>query len=419
MRDHALEAARAALAAISRDRVPEGQAAFASAAQELPALLRTNGLGQAAAYLKGKGKDTGAQELYRILNDWLCADGSRYQRPLVSGDLIASIRAASRAQYARATEAAWTLCEWLKPLAAAYLPKADRAQGRPGRLHRDSARGVGGRPGRGSGLPWYRSVPGGVGHAGLWLDKFCGVWRFGSSIDNKQRQAFLEETLAKYRDAAGETGGWLAAALDRRRELVVRLGGRTKTYQTTARLVTGLGMTHVLETGFLWHPTLAVPYLPGSSVKGMIRAWIDPDGGWADGTAWPDEEHLFGDIDEQGAGDLIVFDALPAHRPELELEILNVHYQPYYQRGEPPADYHEPEMVHFLVVKAGQEFEFAIAPRPGRTLGAAPPDEAEKELNHTFPLLDQAIAVLGAGAKTASGYGRFEPVAENKKVPRP
>lgn len=60
-------------------------------------------------------------------------------------------------------------------------------------------------------------------------------------------------------------------------------------------------------------------------------------------------------------------------------------------------------MVHFLVVKAGQEFEFAMAPRAGARQGAS----AASDLARGFDLLKEALKVLGLGAKTAAGYGRF------------
>ena len=55
--------------------------------------------------------------------------------------------------------------------------------------------------------------------------------------------------------------------------LVEAHGGRWRVFRTTSRFVTGLGRRHPVENGFAWHSTLGVPYLPGSSVKGMVRAW--------------------------------------------------------------------------------------------------------------------------------------------------
>jgi CRISPR-associated protein Cmr6 len=36
-----------------------------------------------------------------------------------------------------------------------------------------------------------------------------------------------------------------------------------------------LGNPHPVEKGFLWHPTLGTPSLPGSGVKGLVRAWVE------------------------------------------------------------------------------------------------------------------------------------------------
>ena len=37
----------------------------------------------------------------------------------------------------------------------------------------------------------------------------------------------------------------------------------------------GLGNSHPLENGLLWHPTLGVPYFQGSTVKGLAKALIE------------------------------------------------------------------------------------------------------------------------------------------------
>lgn len=62
----------------------------------------------------------------------------------------------------------------------------------------------------------------------------------------------------------------------RRRAIARRRGGKVIEATTAERLVIGLGSHHPLETGLLFHRTLGVPYIPGSSIKGLIRAWADP-----------------------------------------------------------------------------------------------------------------------------------------------
>ena len=261
-------------------------------------------------------------------------------------------------------------------------------------------------------LPWYRpQLPPGdrAPHPGLLFDRFCDQWDRSGVLEGPQKRKFLESVCEAYGRARSSLGGALARARARRERLVQALAGRLVAFTTSSRLVTGLGMTHVLETGFVWHPTLGVPYLPGSSVKGLVRALWDPANGWAfptPGGAGADGaqiERLFGG-EEIGVGSLVVLDALPTEPPGVEQDIMNVHYKNYYQDGTPPADYSKPNLVYFLAVKAGSRFEFGLAPRPGTepALGSAPDDLEKAER-----LLRLALEVLGAGAKTAVGYGRL------------
>src|SRR5207249_3153998 len=126
------------------------------------------------------------------------------------------------------------------------------------------------------------------------------------------------------------------------------------------------------ETGFIWHHTLGVSYLPGSSVKGLMRAWVDPKidengqiKGWGDKETWEKIKRLFGDTEYDGAGALTIFDALPTQAPEIDLDIMNPHYGEYYADPRtPPADYLSPTPIFFLTVKEHQRFLFGLALRP-------------------------------------------------------
>jgi CRISPR-associated protein Cmr6 len=181
-------------------------------------------------------------------------------------------------------------------------------------------------------------------------------------------------------------------------------------FTNTSRFVTGLGLSHPVENGFAWHHAYGVPYLPGSSVKGMIRAWAQHWGG-----AQQDEVlRLFGnDVDEVAQmGALIVFDALPVKPVQLICEILTPHDGGWRQSGPvikdrkpplSPGDWHDPVPIPFLAVDKGQSFQFAL----GATRKAAPDDVARG-----YELLAQALESIGAGAKTASGFGLFEPKSE-------
>jgi CRISPR type III-B/RAMP module RAMP protein Cmr6 len=268
--------------------------------------------------------------------------------------------------------------------------------------------------------------PGGdAPHPGLVFDKFIDTWLIepnGSCRDQKpsseknagpkakagSKRAFFDERAQADRTYLSAP---LTEAIERHSALVTALDGKTETLKTAWRFASGLGSGHPFETGFIWHRTLGVPYLSGSSVKGLIRAWAKPvaEGGWGQGD-WNEVKRLFGDSKDLGTGALIVFDAIPEGVPEIEVDILNPHYSAYYSdpAATPPADYLSPKPVFFLAVKSDQPFMFSLAPRPGAYKDtAAEQEKRENDLKTGMDLLIEALTTIGAGAKTAVGYGVF------------
>lgn len=260
-------------------------------------------------------------------------------------------------------------------------------------------------------------------HTGLLFDKFCDHWSGPGSgkpwkpetppRGDSVKKQFLDAIV---KQMANRSDGLLDQFIKRRKALISALNGDEKEFTTSWRFVSGLGMGHVLETGFVWHRILGVPYLPGSSVKGLIRAWADPKTdkktgehlGWGDPDMWNDVKRLFGDSDKIGAGSLIVFDAIPVEKPKLEVDIMNPHYGDYYNKKKddkgqliPPADYLSPSPIFFLTVARDTTFSFALASR-NKDMEAG-----KKEVARGFALLTEALNNLGAGAKTAVGYGYF------------
>jgi CRISPR-associated protein Cmr6 len=262
-------------------------------------------------------------------------------------------------------------------------------------------------------LPIHKQIPRNsfeqavTAHAGLLFDKFPDGWderNHYKPVDNAKKQ-FLQKIIDKYRATDLTTN--LNTALAKQQELVKNLNGQSIQASTDWRFVSGLGAAHPYETGFIWHRTLSVPYLPGSSVKGMMRAWAAHWGGVAEQT---EIARLCGAEDgEANCGALIVFDALPSQPPKLEIDILNPHYSEYYQDSNtPPADYLSPIPVFFLTVAPKQNFEFFLAPRPGAS------GRPSQDLADGMKLLSDALENLGAGGKTAVGYGFFTESKESQ-----
>ena len=263
-----------------------------------------------------------------------------------------------------------------------------------------------------------RPLPDGLGvqnpfapgsNLGLVWAKFCDRWE---NTECKPLGAPKKlEWINKFTGTTGDAKQ-LTRAAERQKALAESLGGRHETFTTDAPFVTGMGLEHPVENGFVWHHTLGVPCLPASSVKGLVRAWAEH---------WLKEDQgailrIFGDAAEgAGVGSVIVFDALPLAPVDLMAEVLTPHDGGWRQnRDKAPSDWHSPVPIPFLAVAPGARFLFSAAPRPGSSTGAA---DAE-----TFMAwLAEALEWLGAGAKTSVGFGRFEseknrPFAEGDRV---
>ncbi|MDH7596698.1 MAG: type III-B CRISPR module RAMP protein Cmr6 [Methanothrix sp.] len=245
-------------------------------------------------------------------------------------------------------------------------------------------------------LPLYRTIsePKCVeGNAGLWYDKFCDMWNddFNSLGDNGKKE-WIRTVVRNVGDEA-----LLREIKERVISLISNSGGKAMLFRTTAPFVTGLGRSHPVENGFAWHHTLGVPYLPGSSVKGIVRAWArlwrNLDNG--------EIRRIFGPDGAGSVGSVIFLDAMPVRPVELKAEIMTPHYGPYYRGDKPPegwpADWHSPVPIPFLAVAEGQEFLFGVIPRK----------EATQDCEKVIGWLKEALQEIGAGAKTAVGYGRF------------
>ena len=229
------------------------------------------------------------------------------------------------------------------------------------------------------------------GNAGLWYDKFCHSWASLSKTRMEiDKEAWISEVVGRRGDRDG-----LKGHSERQRKMIECLGGRYVDLQTVGPFVTGLGRDHPVENGFLWHHTLGIPYLPGSSVKGMVGAWAKQ---------WREEEEATWRLvlgSEGHVGEVMFFDALPKAPVELRIDVMTPHYGDYYQEGKPPGDWISPVPIPFLTVGEGATFRFAVAPKQRSAEAGAGCETACRWLR-------EALEWIGAGAKTAVGYGRFD-----------
>lgn len=236
-------------------------------------------------------------------------------------------------------------------------------------------------------------------------DGYDDSFKDGKHSDTEQ----LRELIGSCGDA-----NQIITAARRRHDLVKSLQGEHGVFSTDWHFVTGMGSSHPAENGFTWHHTLGTPYLPGSSVKGLLRGWMEAWVYEGDDNkakreavvhAWFGRDaKAEGSKDNGKAGDLIFFDAIPVEQPDVLLDIMTPHMGKWYEQGgdritpeSQPGDWHSPVPVNFLVTEKAK-FLFAIAPRT---------EEAKAYVKEAMDYLKEALAWLGAGAKTAAGYGHM------------
>jgi CRISPR-associated protein Cmr5 len=107
----------------------EQQKNFISYASSLPAMIHTNGLGQAMAFHKAKGsnkelkvetddKKRSYNALYKIVSDWLCQAPQIYQ---MHDNVLKGIAEENMQSYQLAQVEALALMSWVKKFAKAFL----------------------------------------------------------------------------------------------------------------------------------------------------------------------------------------------------------------------------------------------------------------------------------------------------------
>lgn len=341
---------------------------------------------------------------------------------------------------------------------------------------------------------WQRRKPQVVpANVGLWFERIGG--RF--DIHNHRFRLDKRSWLAPYQQGRSPVGRRpaLEAYAGRLRRLTLAQGGAVATDNPVAaaftaesqgRFVTGMGIENPLENGFLWHPTLDVPYLPGSALKGMTRAyaevWREAAAGQAldpsdlrrifgpcsarETLAAPEEAGREGpgretaapapsetqspaaeageigvadrdadqgvdrgadrDVDQgvdqgadQGAdqGSVVFLDAVPTGPVRLVVEVMTPHYGSYYRGGgdRPPSEREEPKPILFLAAEQ-LSLQVCLLPAPlsliatqqDRPALGDPLDRARKDCTLAAEMVRDAFRWIGAGAKTKSGFGRFE-----------
>ncbi len=241
----------------------------------------------------------------------------------------------------------------------------------------------------------------------LYFSKYFAGWPNPISAPNPQEK---EQFLSSVKEAKGfADAGAVNARLDAALDDAEAAGDRVLRIDAAAssRIVSRLGEHHPLETGFFFHPLYGIPYLPGSGIKGAVRAAHEKE--FPSENAMRDE--LFGpecgdgEKKERARGRARFLDAFPAPGFEIEADILNPHYPDYYRKAVDAAgDWESPIPVKFLTV-AKSRWVFRVILSKVRKDSKFDSSAAMESLEAA---LRAALSVWGLGAKKSAGYGLFK-----------
>ena len=244
-----------------------------------------------------------------------------------------------------------------------------------------------------------------LGNRSLLFDRAMDRYGPDGKIPAGGKEEFLRDFTEEFRSRPPDD---FSQTLLRREQALAARKTRFVERIAQSRLVVGLGLPHPTETGFLFDRVTGCPYLPGSSVKGLLRAaarLVAAGELEGDRAAWTEKEirRIFGP--ELGGehtprtGSIVFYDAFPKEWPRLDVDVLTPHHRDHNDKKAPPADWDEPNPVPFLAIAPGAVFRFAFGPGDS--------ERFENDFPKLESLLGTALDWLGIGAKKAAGYGVF------------
>jgi CRISPR-associated protein Cmr6 len=239
-------------------------------------------------------------------------------------------------------------------------------------------------------------------HMGLWFDAYIQDASKKAETNNGQKtKDLLLDNMMKL----GESTIYKELYFDRWIKELTSAKCEFLTFTTITPLALNMGMASVVENNVALHHTYGVPYLTGSALKGICAAYahqrLDKDK-WRKADEKKEiaaglyQRALFGDADEAGA--VCFEDALPVPGSwHFKRDVVGSHHQD--GSDKPPADWDNPIPSPFLSIWG----TFKVPIRP-----TSPADAVWRSL--ALSIVPDALATkgLGLGAKTSSGYGRFE-----------
>ena len=258
------------------------------------------------------------------------------------------------------------------------------------------------------------------------LDRQTGAWSRDEATrpvrrdGPPRREVELLDRIAASLGPQSEARRLAARDAQRIKRLVAAQAGQCRDFRAKSRTVVGMGEPTALENGLHCAWNSGWPEAPGSGIKGAVRHWVETRATSLAELGVSSEEEFYdcylmilgwgpeeGDAevdapaDEGAGGEMVFFDAPFLPDAKVILDVMTPHYSDWRERGAPPADWSDPNPIPFLAVERGATLRVGVAPRRPSARGLAP---------LAMRWVVSALAESGLGAKTASGFGRFEPI---------
>lgn len=185
--------------------------------------------------------------------------------------------------------------------------------------------------------------------------------------------------------------------------------------KAASNVIHGLGAAHVRETALTIHGVYGIPYIPASSMKGIVRAWFIEafcNGDEAQLATHPVGSFVFGTQEHSGIAQF--YDVFLHSDLSLQPDILTTHYPEYYQGKRSATDDQKLNIVNFWTVSVREATVFVSLQKqlPNALQQAIAPKTSEQLAEAVANWTAQALTECGVGSKTSSGYGLFDDIED-------